>query len=128
FLGLGAQPPQADPGSMLGDGRAVLSNAPHVAIVPGIVIFLLVMSINLFGDGIRDVLDPRLKSGALTRPVGRTAIEVPRGEGRLWAPTKAVLDVAELETQFPLGSKTLRAVDRVDLRLEEGEVLGIVGE
>jgi ABC-type dipeptide/oligopeptide/nickel transport system permease subunit len=80
FLGLGAQPPQADLGSMLGDGRRVLFNAPHVAIVPGVVIFLLVMSINLFGDGVRDVLDPRLKSGALTRPVARTAIERPKGE------------------------------------------------
>lgn len=79
FLGLGAQPPQADLGSMLGDGRRVLFNAPHVAIVPGIVIFLLVMSINLFGDGVRDVLDPRLKSGALTRPVARTAVERPSG-------------------------------------------------
>ncbi|MEO3387911.1 dipeptide/oligopeptide/nickel ABC transporter permease/ATP-binding protein [Mesorhizobium sp. CAU 1741] len=128
FLGLGAQPPQADLGSMLGDGRSVLFNAPHVAVVPGVVIFLLVMSINLFGDGIRDVLDPRLKSGALTRPVGRTAIEIPEGEGRLRARTSAVLDVAGLKTQFRVGSRTLRAVDGVDLRLGEGEVLGIVGE
>ena len=74
FLGLGAQPPQADLGSMLGDGRKILFTAPHVSIIPGLMIFALVMSINLLGDGVRDVLDPRLKSGALTRPVARTAV------------------------------------------------------
>lgn len=126
FLGLGAQPPQADLGSMLGDGRRVLFNAPHVAIVPGLVIFLLVMSINLFGDGVRDVLDPRLKSGALARPMGRTAIDARAGDAV--PATDAVLDVAGLKTQFQLGRKTLRAVDDVDLRLREGECLGIVGE
>ena len=128
FLGLGAQPPQADLGSMLGDGRRVLFNAPHVAIIPGIVIFLLVMSINLFGDGVRDVLDPRLKSGGLAAPVGRTAVDLPARQEIQQAQTGAVLDVAGLKTQFRLGSKTLRAVDGVDLRLREGEVLGIVGE
>ncbi len=128
FLGLGAQPPQADLGSMLGDGRGVLFNAPHVAIVPGVVIFLLVMSINLFGDGVRDVLDPRLKSGALTRPMGRTAIDLPEGEGGACTKPGSVLDVAGLKTQFRLGSTTLRAVDGVDLSLMKGEVLGIVGE
>jgi peptide/nickel transport system permease protein len=128
FLGLGAQPPQADLGSMLGDGRRVLFNAPHVAIVPGLVIFLLVMSINLFGDGVRDVLDPRLKSGALARPMGRTAIDARAGDAMPAPATDAVLDVVALKTQFQLGRKTLRAVEDVDLRLSEGECLGIVGE
>ena len=128
FLGLGAQPPQADLGSMLGDGRRVLFNAPHVAVIPGVVIFLLVMSINLLGDGVRDVLDPRLKSGALTRPLGRTAIGAPAKEAVTPVKPGAMLDVIGLKTQFRLGKKTLYAVDGVDLRLKEGEVLGIVGE
>jgi peptide/nickel transport system permease protein len=63
FLGLGVQPPQADLGSMLGEGRKLLFNAPFVSVIPGLMIFALVMSINLLGDGIRDVLDPRLRSG-----------------------------------------------------------------
>ena len=128
FLGLGAQPPQADLGSMLGDGRRVLFNAPHVALMPGIAIFLLVMSINLLGDGVRDVLDPRLKSGALTRPVARTAIELPTGETRADPVPGAVLDVAGLKTQFRIGSKRLHAVGGVDLMLGETECLGLVGE
>ena len=65
FLGLGAQPPTSDLGSMLGEGRKLLFTAPHVSIIPGLMIFILVMSINLVGDGIRDMLDPRLKSGML---------------------------------------------------------------
>ena len=62
FLGLGAHPPLADLGSMLGQGRKLLFNAPHVSVIPGLVIFLLVMSVNLVGDGIRDALDPRMKN------------------------------------------------------------------
>ncbi|MDF1599332.1 dipeptide/oligopeptide/nickel ABC transporter permease/ATP-binding protein [Mesorhizobium sp. YIM 152430] len=127
FLGLGAQPPQADLGSMLGDGRRVLFNAPHVALIPGIAIFLLVMSINLFGDGVRDVLDPRLKSGALTRPIGRTAIDRSATDAPI-AKSGNVLDVSGLKAQFDVGSRTLHAVDGVDLSLAPGETLGIVGE
>ncbi|MCE7026906.1 dipeptide/oligopeptide/nickel ABC transporter permease/ATP-binding protein [Jiella avicenniae] len=74
FLGLGAQPPQADLGSMLGDGRKVMFTAPTISLVPGLMIFLIVMSINLLGDGIRDALDPRLRSGALARPSFRTKV------------------------------------------------------
>jgi peptide/nickel transport system permease protein len=63
FLGLGAQPPQADLGSMLGDGRKVLASAPHVAAAPGVATFLLVVGLNLLGDGLRDLLDPRMADG-----------------------------------------------------------------
>src|SRR5690606_3028445 len=75
FLGLGAQPPQADLGSMLGEGRKLLITAPHVSVIPGVMIFLVVMSINLLGDGIRDLLDPRLKAGALARPLAMTQVD-----------------------------------------------------
>jgi peptide/nickel transport system permease protein len=90
-------------------------------------IFALVMSINLIGDGVRDVLDPRLRSGALTRPVARTAIEreeapaSPLQEG-------AVLEIAGLRTQFRIGTEIYKAVGGVDLSMRQGECLGIVGE
>ena len=74
FLGLGAQPPQADLGSMLGEGRKLMFVAPHVTVLPGLVIFALVMAINLTGDALRDVLDPRLRAGVLGRPAPRTQI------------------------------------------------------
>ena len=61
FIGLGAQPPTADWGTMLADGRQFITVAPHVAAIPGLAIFLLVLGCNLVGDGLRDVLDPRLR-------------------------------------------------------------------
>lgn len=61
FLGLGAQPPDAEWGSMLANGRQFLRSDPWVTTVPGIAIMITVLSVNLFGDGLRDVLDPRLR-------------------------------------------------------------------
>jgi peptide/nickel transport system permease protein len=62
FLGLGAQPPIPEWGAMLSDGRAYLSIAPHVATTPGLAILISVLAFNLLGDGLRDALDPRLKT------------------------------------------------------------------
>jgi ABC-type dipeptide/oligopeptide/nickel transport system permease subunit len=61
FLGLGVQPPTAEWGAMLSNARAYIVTAPHAAIVPGLAIMLVVMGFNLFGDGLRDALDPRLR-------------------------------------------------------------------
>ncbi len=61
FLGLGAQPPQADWGSMLGDGRQYITVAYHVTLIPGIAILILVLSLNILGDALRDLFDPRLR-------------------------------------------------------------------
>jgi peptide/nickel transport system permease protein len=61
FLGLSAQPPAASWGVMLNDGRQSLELAPHLAIFPGLAIMLAVLGFNLLGDGLRDVLDPRLR-------------------------------------------------------------------
>jgi peptide/nickel transport system permease protein len=127
FLGLGAQPPQSDLGSMLGEGRNLLFNAPHVSIIPGLMIFALVMSINLLGDGIRDVLDPRLRAGDLTRPLSVTRIKrnAPPAPA---APSDAVLDVRGLETSFQNGRTTIPAVKGVSFSLRKGECLGLIGE
>lgn len=61
FLGLGAQPPLAEWGSMIGGDRNLLFSAPHVVLFPGIAITLTVLAFNLIGDGLRDALDPRLQ-------------------------------------------------------------------
>jgi ABC-type dipeptide/oligopeptide/nickel transport system permease subunit len=58
FLGLGVQPPAPEWGAMLGASRQYLEVAPHVAVVPGLAVSLLVLAFNLFGDGLRDKLDP----------------------------------------------------------------------
>ena len=59
FLGLGQQPPSPSWGSMLNTAKNYIENAPWMAIWPGMSIFLLVLSFNLLGDGLRDALDPR---------------------------------------------------------------------
>lgn len=61
FLGLGAQPPTPEWGTMLGRSQLYIRAAPHVAIFPGIAIALAVLGFNLLGDGLRDALDPRLR-------------------------------------------------------------------
>jgi peptide/nickel transport system permease protein len=130
FLGLGAQPPTADLGSMLGDGRDLLLTAPHVAVLPGVAILVLVIGINLVGDGLRDLLDPRLAAGALSRPVARTD-RAPAAERRAELAAdagEALLDVRGLATSFATGGEPVRAVDQLDLRVQPGETVGIVGE
>ncbi|MBN7121657.1 MULTISPECIES: glutathione ABC transporter permease GsiD [Erwiniaceae] len=62
FLGLGAQPPTPEWGAMLNEARADMVMAPHVAIFPSLAIFLTVLAFNLLGDGLRDALDPKLKT------------------------------------------------------------------
>jgi len=59
FLGLGVQPPTPSWGTMLDAGRAHLFDAPHLTIFPGLAIALLVLGLNLLGDGLRDRIDPR---------------------------------------------------------------------
>ena len=61
FLGLGAQPPTAELGSMAADGRKFLQISPHVSTLPCALIFLLVLAFNVLGDALRDALDPQLR-------------------------------------------------------------------
>jgi peptide/nickel transport system permease protein len=61
FLGLGAQPPSSDWGLMIAEAREFIDRAPWIALAPGLAMCLLVIGINLFGDGLREQLDPRLE-------------------------------------------------------------------
>jgi peptide/nickel transport system permease protein len=62
FLGLGAQPPSSDWGLMISEARSFIDRAPWIALAPGFAMCLLVIGINLVGDGARERLDPRLKA------------------------------------------------------------------
>jgi peptide/nickel transport system permease protein len=62
FLSIGVQPPQASWGTIIDDGQGLLYTRPMVAIAPGVMIVLTVLALNLFGDGVRDALDPRSRS------------------------------------------------------------------
>ena len=61
YVGLGAQPPVPSWGRMLADAQTMVSIAPHMALMPGFAIILTVLGLNLMGDGLRDMLDPRLR-------------------------------------------------------------------
>lgn len=61
FLGLGVQPPTAEWGAMVSTGKAYLRQAPYLSFIPSMAIFLVVMSFNLLGDALRDVLDPKMR-------------------------------------------------------------------
>lgn len=62
YMGMGMQPPTPEWGSMLADGREFMRNSPYVVIFPGLAIALSALSLNLFGDGLRDALDPKLRN------------------------------------------------------------------
>nr|WP_229751817.1 ABC transporter permease [Marinithermofilum abyssi] len=61
FIGLGAQPPEPEWGKMLSDSRSFIQSAPWTMIFPGLAIMFTVLGFNLLGDGLRDILDPRMK-------------------------------------------------------------------
>jgi peptide/nickel transport system permease protein len=60
YLGLGTQPPQPSWGRMLSEAQSLMFQAPMLAVYPGVAIALAVMGLNLLGDGLRDIFDPRL--------------------------------------------------------------------
>jgi peptide/nickel transport system permease protein len=60
YLGLGTQPPQASWGRMLNEAQTLMFKAPLLAVYPGLAIALSVLGLNLMGDGLRDLMDPRL--------------------------------------------------------------------
>lgn len=62
FIGMGIQPPAAEWGAMLSNAREYLRNAPHLMIFPGLALVLTAYSFNLIGDGLRDALDPKLRT------------------------------------------------------------------
>jgi peptide/nickel transport system permease protein len=64
FLGLGVQPPTPEWGIMLSEGKPFMESAPHLMIFPGLMIMVMVLAFNFLGDGLRDLLDARMKETA----------------------------------------------------------------
>ena len=126
FLGLGSQPPQADLGSMLGEGRASLIVHSHTSLIPGLMILFIVMGFNLFGDGIRDALDPKLSQGKLGRSKALTDLK----KNFVFSErcSKSFLEVNDLTTKFIRNNYEIEAIKKVNLSLQKGECLAIVGE
>ena len=110
---------------MLGEARSALITNPHTSFVPGIMIFCIVIGINLFGDGVRDALDPRLKKGNLIRPLPQTIYE---GGDTQPQPSTKLLSVQNLSTQFHVNQDVYQSSNDVSFEIQEGECLGLIGE
>jgi peptide/nickel transport system permease protein len=122
FLGLGLPPPASSWGLMLAEGRKNMLITPWLSVLPGLAILLTVLSINLVGDGLADVLDPRLRRGTFRRKVLKgEPLHEPKG-------AHALLEVRGLSVEFPLGQRVVRAVRNVSFDVRRGETVGIVGE
>jgi peptide/nickel transport system permease protein len=147
FLGLGAQPPRADLGSMLGEGRAFLTTYPMVAVLPGLVIVLMVIGINLLGDALRDLIDPRFAGGSSGHSTARSSAgkdgqtqvsPSASASADAGARRTSLLRVRGLAVRFPGDPAAARslgfdagavdAVQDIDLDLHRGERVALVGE
>ncbi len=86
FLGLGVQRPTPEWGLMLSDGRQYLRTAPHVPLVPGLAIMVIVLGFNLLGDGLRDLLDPTLQTNGRGSQEGARSRRLPKQVRELTQP------------------------------------------
>ena len=105
FLGVGAVPPTPTWGNIMAEGRQYMTEAPWIIAIPGAALMITVLGLNLLGDGLRDVLDPRLRDPAMTPARGRGPDHV-----------------------VPDRTRRGHRIEDIIVQLEEGEILGIVGE
>ena len=102
FLGMGAQPPTPEWGTMLAEAREFILRAWWVVTFPGLAILITVLAINLMGDGLRDALDPKLKRSL----------------------TMALLEIENLVVEFETATGPFRAVDGVSLSVDAARGAG----
>jgi ABC-type glutathione transport system ATPase component/ABC-type dipeptide/oligopeptide/nickel transport system permease subunit len=126
FLGLGTPPPTPSWGRMLQESQQFLGVADHLAIVPGVAIATAVLGFNLLGDGLRDVLDPRLSSaGPIAEHEVDAGPDAGTGTNLTLADVESALDVRELSVRTSAGRVLL---SDVSLRVGSGERVGLIGE
>ena len=135
FLGAGVPPPTPTLGQMVQDGRSVLELAWWVSVVPGVVIMLLVVVFNNFGDWLRDTLDPEaaaalIPGAQMTPPSFGVLNPLQHADAAVvdTAQDRPILEVRDLETYLFTKRGVGKAVDGVSFSLRRGETLGLVGE
>jgi peptide/nickel transport system ATP-binding protein len=152
FLGAGIPAPAPSWGNMLMEGKIVIYDAWWMTVFPGLAILVAVVSVNLFGDGLRDFLDPHQRSALKPRNVISRVIGLPRKSAREGAvlstphesPTSApreevvkndtrserevLLEVTGLYVEFWVDNEWVTAVENLTYTVAQGETLAIVGE
>ncbi|MFT3873292.1 MAG: dipeptide/oligopeptide/nickel ABC transporter permease/ATP-binding protein [Nocardioides sp.] len=132
YLGLAASASDPSWGRMLHDSQSYFAQQPFLPFPAGLAIMLLVIAINLAGDGVADAIIKRPDTGAVTRANKRKRPPVVVSERADRAPTDGpvpVLEVEDLVVAFPAeGGEETVVVDGVDLRVTPGETLGLAGE
>ena len=124
FLGLGVPPPLPSWGLMIAEAKDYMFFTPWVIMIPGIALFVLVLGINLLGDGLRDLLGAGRRNEIKDRRGGPTT-PPPCGRGEASGLVTTVLEVANLRVRF---GNAIEAVRGVSLTVKRGETHCLVGE
>ncbi|TDD49816.1 dipeptide/oligopeptide/nickel ABC transporter permease/ATP-binding protein [Nonomuraea terrae] len=123
FLGLSVQAPTPTWGGLINEGRTLMETAPHVVLVPSVVMFLTVLSFNLVGDRLRALTDVRESGLEPVRQVTVSPMPVAEHQVR-----DTLLQAEDVRTHFATPRGLVKAVDGVSFTLERGRTLAIVGE
>lgn len=128
FLGLGVQPPDTSWGSLLIEGRQYAYQAWWIAFFGGVPVTLSVFGINMLGDGLRDVADPRSSRNYFPKKEKKLRRKELDLDSHVLADQVQILEIKNLSVDFLSDAGTVRAVSNVSLSISQGEIVGLVGE
>jgi peptide/nickel transport system permease protein len=126
FLGLGVQPPDSSWGSLLIEGRQYVYQGWWIAFFGGLPVTIAVFGVNMFGDGLRDIVDPRSDRRFFKRD--SSSLTALSSNSTISKGAEFLLEVENLTVDFKSDSGTVRALDDVTFEIAKGEIVGIVGE
>lgn len=134
FLGFGLTSPHISWGQVLAEGRQGMVASPWLPVLPGVAIMLTVLCINLAVEGMRSRVEPRprwwaaRRSGRNDMPAALPPVSHSTSRERVDYSADSLLDVCDLEVEFPTNGRAVQAVRGVSFSVRRGHILGIVGE